>query len=126
MLDLAVPDNAKSLKKTLGMFAYYAQWISEFSDQEKPLVATSRFPLNDEAVCTFNVLKDNLANATLGVINHDMPFTLETDASEVAISATLNHIQRPIAFYSRTLNSSEVRQAIVEKEACTIVEAVRH
>jgi len=50
---------------------------------------------------------------------------LETDASENAISATLNQQYRPAAFSSRTLNSNERRHVSVEKEALAIVEAVK-
>jgi len=50
---------------------------------------------------------------------------LETDASENAISATLNQQDRPVAFFSRTLNLNERRHVSVEKEALAIVEAVR-
>ena len=89
-------------------------------------MTTSKFPLSKEAVYAFNVLKNDLVNVTFGVIDDELRFTLETDASDVAISATLNKKKRPIAFSSRTLYSSEVRQSSVEKEACTIVEAIRH
>jgi len=50
---------------------------------------------------------------------------LETYASENAISATLSQQDRPVPFFSRTLNSNERRHVSVEKEALSIVEAVR-
>ena len=52
-------------------------------------------------------------------------FVVETDASNVAVSATLNQNSRPVAFYSRTLNRSELAQSSVEKEATAVIEAVR-
>ena len=126
LLELPVPKNSKLLKRALGMFAYYAQWISQFLDKIKPLVITSKFSYRKEAVYAFNVLKNDLVNVTLEVIDDELAFTLETDASDVAISVTLNEKKRPIAFYSKTLNCSEVRQSSVEKEACAIVETIRH
>ena len=58
-------------------------------------------------------------------INEDVPFVVETDASNVALSATLNQNNKPVAFFSRSLNKSEVKQSSVEKEAAAIVEAIR-
>ena len=56
-------------------------------------------------------------------IDEDRSFVLETDASNVAISATLNQNGKPVAFFSRTLNKSQKIYPTVEKEAMSIVEA---
>ena len=66
-----------------------------------------------------------LENAALVTVEAGYPLVIETDASEIAIAATLNQNGRPIAFFSRTLSSHEKHQSSVEKEACAIVEAVR-
>ena len=58
-------------------------------------------------------------------VDEIQPFQVETDASEFALSATLNQNGRPVAFFSRTLNKSELKHTSVEKEAAAIVEAVR-
>ena len=71
------------------------------------------------------VKKMTLSEATFEVIDEDKPFTVKTDASEVAISAILNQENGPVAFYSTALNASEMCHSSVEKEASTIVEAVR-
>ena len=57
-------------------------------------------------------------------IDQSTPFAVETDASDFALSATLNQGGRPVAFYSRTLQGSELHQAPVEKEAEVIVEVI--
>jgi len=59
------------------------------------------------------------------VIDEALPFTLETDASDNAISATLNQQgDRPVTFFSRMLNKRELHYSSVEKEALAIIEAV--
>ena len=55
-----------------------------------------------------------------------MPFVVECNASDVAISATLNQGGHPMAFMSRTLHGSELHYPAVEKEATAIFEAVRN
>ena len=90
VLDMPVPCNAKGLQRMLGVFSYYAKWIPHYSEKIKPLVVLKKFPLNDEALHALTTLKTDLSSAKLGVIDEDLPFTLETDASDNAISATLN------------------------------------
>jgi len=54
-------------------------------------------------------LKIHLSPATLGVIDKDLPFTLEIDAPKNAISATLNQQDDiRVAFFSRMLNKREL------------------
>ena len=66
------------------------QWIPQFSEKLKPLIVADRFPLPAVAVSAFKKLQEDLAKATLEVIDEKLPFVIETDASENAISATLN------------------------------------
>ena len=124
-MELPIPGNAKALQRIIGMSAYYAQWILRYSDTIKPLLAVKRFPLCEEAVAAFDSLKTCLSTVTLGTIDERLPFTVESDASEHAISATLNQQNCPVAFFSRALNNSELRYSSIEKEATSIVEAIR-
>jgi hypothetical protein len=50
---------------------------------------------------------------------------IESDASDVALSASLNQNGRPVAFFSRTLQQHEQRHPAIEKEAAAIIEACR-
>lgn len=122
---LPAPTNAGSLKRTLGMFAYYAKWIQNFSQKIQPLVNTRKFPLDERALKAFDELKMELEAATLHSVDENLPFEVECDASDVAVSAVLNQGGRPVAFMSRTLQGSELHYHIVEKEATAIIEAVR-
>ena len=124
LLDLPPPNNTIFLKRMLGLFAYYAKWVTNYSDKIVRLKSVTSFPLSFEPVKDFESLKQDIANASLQAIDENAPFVVECDASDVAISATLNQAGRPVAFMSRTLHGSERRYPAVEKEATAIVEAI--
>ena len=123
--EIPLPDDVSSLRRVIGLFSYYSQWIKSFSDLIRPLVQSKSFPLSSEAEQAFQRLKSEIESAVLQNIDEEKPFVIETDASEHAIAATLNQCGRPVAFFSRTLNSCEQKHSSVEKEALAIVEAVR-
>lgn len=123
--ELEAPQNLAALRRTLGMFAYYAKWIARFSDKALPLLRAKTFPLSPDAMSAFELLKSELGNATLNSIDERIPFVVECDASDVAVSATLNQAGRPVAFMSRTFHGRELHYPAVEKEATAIIEAVR-
>jgi len=125
LIEFPVPSNSATLRRALGMFSYYAKWIPEFSDKIRILSQSERFPLADNAVESFQKLKDELGKVVLGPVDEDLPFVVECDASDVAVSASLNQNGRPVAFMSRTLSKSEKLYPAVEKEALAIIEAVR-
>ena len=113
------------MQRALGMFAYYSKWIPNFSDIANPLYKSNKFPLDSKAEEAFKKLKDLLSKATLSSIDESCPFVVESDASDVAVSATLNQRGRPVAFMSRMLSGSEKHYHPVEKEATAVIEAIR-
>ena len=123
--ELPPPHDTASMQRVLGMFAHYSHWIHGFSEKIRPLVQSHKFPLEKAALEAFHQLKRNIADATMSAISDDLPFVVETDASDHAIAATLCQDGRPVAFFSRTLSSSERNHSAVEKEAYAIVEALR-
>ena len=124
--ELPLPQNSKSLNRCLGLFSYYSQWVPNFSDRIKPITSCKSFPLSSEAEQAFEDLKSIIAKAAVSAIDESVPFEVETDASDVAIAATLNQKGRPVAFFSRTLQGSELKHSAIEKEAQAIVESIRH
>ena len=114
------------MSRCLGLFSYYSQWIPRFSDRIKPIASCRSFPLPPPAVEAFEGLKKTIEEATVTAIDETIPFEVETDASEVALAATLNQNGKPVAFFSRSLQGSELKHSSIEKEAQAIIEAVRH
>lgn len=125
LLDMPPPTNLKSQKRVIGMFSYYSKFIDKFSEKIRPLNKNTTFPVPKSVVDAFNILKEDLKNATLQPIDPEAPFVVETDASDFCIAATLNQNGRPVAFFSRTLKNNEIKHHSVEKEAAAIVESIR-
>ena len=125
LLDFLPPNNMNALRRVLGMFACYGKWIFDFAEKIRPLADAKQFPLKRDALNAFVLLKTELSNATLQSVDERLPFVVECDASERVIAATLNQGGRPVAFMSRTLQSSEIHYPAFEKEARAIIEAVR-
>ncbi|MCG8622472.1 MAG: DDE-type integrase/transposase/recombinase [Proteobacteria bacterium] len=60
----------------------------------------------------------------------EVPFILDTDASNLAVRAVLSQIQeggeKVIAYFSRTLNKPEKQYCVTRKELLAIIKAVKH
>ena len=111
LLDLPPPTDMRALKRVMGFFAYYSQWIQGFSKKIRPLSQSKEFPLSIDALKAFQQLKNDVAKSAVVAIDESKNFQVETDASDTAIAATLNQDGRPVAFYSRGLKGSELNQA---------------
>ena len=57
--------------------------------------------------------------------NFNKPFDIHTDASDTQLGAVISQENKPIAFYSRTLNNAQVNYTTMEKELLSVVEALK-
>jgi len=122
--EMPPPQTKKSLSRMVGLFSYYSRWIPNFSAKIRPLI-NAELPLTPLSLNVIKELKLSIMKAVRPRIDENIPFTIETDASNYAIAATLNQEGRPVAFFSRSLNQSERNHSSIEKEAYAIVESVR-
>ena len=72
--------------------------------KSRPLQMAKEFPLTGQTLKVSNTLKNDLITASLGVIQDDVSFEVETDASEYAVAAILSQEGRPVACMSRSIN----------------------
>ena len=100
--------------------------IIRFSDKVKPLLQTNTFPLDQQASDAFQELKLIIQNSVVASIDESVPFEVECDASNIAVAGVLSQRGLPVAFFSRTFHGSEKKWPIIEKEACPIIESIRH
>ena len=128
------PKNIQQLRSFLGLLNYYGKFI--------PNLASVVHPLNQllhqdtkwrwDTTCSraFADAKKALVSST--VLTHydpSLPLALAGDAA-YGVGAVISHVlpdgsERPIAFASRTLTSSEQNYAQLEKEALSLVFGVK-
>ena len=127
-----IPKTVKEIKSYLGLVGYYRKFIPNFARLTQPMTKCLRKnekinisdPSYQEA---FEVTKEAICNAPVLIYpDFSKPFTLTTDASTVAIGSVLSQSDRPVAFYSRTLNSAEKNYSPIELELLSILASTRH
>lgn len=127
-----LPRTQKEIKSFLGLVGYYRRFISNFAKVVSPLTKCLKKGAtidtkNMDYVSAFHQCKEILMNApVLAYPDFTKTFKLTTDASNVAIGSVLSQSNRPIAFYSRTLNSAERNYSTIEKELLSILNSVKH
>ena len=130
IIEAQKPCNVKQLRSYLGLINYYAKFVCRMSTVSRPLhllLTKDRkwkwYPECDKAIEQCNKL---LLSQQVLVHESRKPLGLATDASPVGVGAVLSHTmknvdEKPIAFASRTLSSSECNYAQIEKEALPII-----
>ncbi len=131
-----VPLNATNVKQFLGLANFYRRFVPGFSTVAAPLNKLLRkeakFVWTKFANEAFETLKNLLTLAPILAFPHfDREFQLSTDASDNGLGACLQQYgddgkQHPVAYASRTLNSTERRYRTTEKEAYAIIWAIQN
>ena len=115
------------------MIGWYSRFIAQYSTIMVPLTnmlrKAQRWACGNEEQSAFEELKVALTKApVLARPNFDLPFTIQTDASNYAIGAVLsqeeNGEKHPICFVSRVLSKAERNYTVTEKECLTVIWAV--
>lgn len=124
------PKTIKEIQSFLGIANYYRRFIPEFAKIALPLVKLTRkntpFKWTDECNAAFERLKEILiSNNVLSFPDFTKPFEISTDASNEALGAVLSQEEKPIAFASKTLNTTESKYSTIEKELLGVVWAVK-
>lgn len=78
------------------------------------------FPLPSEAAGRYEDLRKMVEKSFVTAIDGGTPFKVETDASEVALKATLSQDGKTVALFSCSLQGSELNHTAIEKEALNI------
>lgn len=134
ILKIAEPKTRKALQHFLGMVNYYRKFIPNLSRIAKPLTTMTSikfiYEFDDECRNAFNQIKEILANdVTLKIPNFNERFYISCDASNTAIAAVLAQGKppddRPIQFFSKTLQPNQQKWIAMERECLALTTAVK-
>jgi len=126
ILRIQPPKTRKQLRSFLGMINYYRDmWPkrSEYMAQLTPLLHKgAKWKWTKEHQTVFESFKKLLAKETLlAYPDFSKPFVIHTDASDYQLGAVISQNRRPIAFYTKTLNSAQKDYTTMDKELLAIV-----
>ena len=128
------PQNVSQLRSWLGLINYYGKFLSNLASVLAPLYRLLRqdvpWTWSESEKCAFQTAKDKLLEpAVLAHFDPALPVVLACDASPVGIGCVLSQVhsdgERPVAFYSRSLNSTEARYSQTDREGLAVVSGVK-
>ena len=111
ILAIERPKTAKQLRSFIGAVNFYRDMYPKRSHVLAPLTKMSgkkgTIPWTDECQTAFDQMKALLAKeAFLAYPDHNLPFEIYVDASDLQLGAAIFQRGRPVAFYSRKLNAA--------------------
>ncbi|XP_028415786.1 uncharacterized protein K02A2.6-like [Dendronephthya gigantea] len=130
VLKMPRPENVKAVRRFCGFVNYLSKFMPHLADVMKPLQQLThkdaQWQWNHEHDAAFGKLKLMISNAPVLKFYHpEDELTVQCDASERGLGATLMQRGQPIAFASRTLTDPETRYAQIEKEMLAVIYAMQ-
>jgi hypothetical protein len=131
ILDWPVPRNVKEIQVFLGFANFYRRFIKDYSMLTQPLTRLLKkdvvFEWNYTCTDAFQHVKEAFSAADfLAHPNEQLPYIVESDASDFAVGGVLSQMNKdgclvPIAFHSRGMLPAEKNYEIYDKELLAIV-----
>ena len=108
---LAVPKIRKKLRQVIGMINFYCDMWQKCSELLAPLTALTsknvKYDWKDEHQKCFDAIKCVIERGVLlAYPDFNAPFEIHTDDSKLQIGAVISQKGKPIALFSRKLNSA--------------------
>ena len=132
-MDMARPTTTTEIRRLIGIVQYYRDLWPRRSHILAPLAEAAagkakrtKIKWTDELERAFLDLKKMVSKETLLTYpDWSIPFTVHTDASDYQLGAVISQNDKPIAFFSRKLNSAQKNYTTTEKELLSIVECLK-
>ncbi|GBM35895.1 Transposon Tf2-6 polyprotein [Araneus ventricosus] len=129
------PKNLKQVQMFLGMLNYFRGLIYDYAGIVEPLVKLTKkntpFVWSVECENAFNTVQEIiLKKPTLKNFDPNLPISLITDASKIAICGILlqkkDNVYYPLEFFSRKLTPAECKYPSIRRELLAIYASVKH
>jgi hypothetical protein len=114
-----------------GLTSFYRKFIRNFSGINAEMMDTVKkrhnsFKWTEEAERSFNILKEKITEQPIMVLpDFRKTFQVRCDASGVAIGAVLSQDNRPLAYFSDTLNEAKNKYYTYDKELYAIIQDLK-
>jgi transposase InsO family protein len=132
ILKLERPRTLKEVRSFIGAVNFYRDLYPKRSHTLAPLHELtaiknhSQFKWLDKHQKAFDAMKAIMAkDAFIRYPDHNKPFHIFTDASDLQLGSVIMQDDKPVAFYSRKLNMAQRNYTTMEKELLSIVETLK-
>ena len=126
------PTTVTEIRRLFGMVQYYRDLWPRRSHILEPFTAISsgkkgtKIKWTPELEDAIGKVKQMVCQQTvLNYPDYNLLFDIHTDASDYQLGAVISQNKKPIAFFSRTLNSAQRNYTTTENELLSIVECVK-
>ena len=131
ILRLQCPRMVKDLRSFIGAVTYYHTMFPKRAHILAPLTAltsqkSGNVAWSAECQHAFGTIKAILSlDVLLCYPDHNKPFHVYTDTSNLQLGAVIIQDERPVAFYSRKLNTAQRNYTTMEKELLSIIKTLK-
>lgn len=131
--NVPTPKNVKEIQRFLGMASYFRKFISLFAKKAHPLNALCKkdvqFEWTSKCEEAFQSLKNALTTKpVLAFPDYTKKFYISTDASNYAVGGYISNDppphDKPIEYFSKTLNPAQKNYSTTHKELLAIILAI--
>ena len=134
VLEWPTPKNVDDIRSFIGLAGFYQEYIKHFSEIVAPMSELTHnktpFEWGKQQQDAFEQIKKAMTTAPMLITpDPNLPYTVMTDSSGIAVGASLNQDQgkglQPIAFLSKKLLPAETRYPVHEQEQLAIIIALK-
>ena len=128
--NIAVPTTKKQLRGFIGLINYHRGILKHRSGILTSLSGMTSKQANwnwsKECKKAFDTMKKLVFRENLlSYPNFNKPFVIHTDTGKLQLGSVIRQDNKPIAFYSRILNSSQVNYTTTERKLLSIIEILK-